>query len=199
MRRRREQIRARLADEERIRQEKQLKRLEELAEKQENAKIVSEKNFVWGRHWDREFASVRTIKLPPLSTGYCSFPLTKPYLTLFDTSSYRSEHPERPLRKRDLLLRFNTAATVVEVASDFHQIADCGLYRRQLQNQIRLKNEMIAEEKSRHRKLDELMHQNYPFGKADHRERQNYQDRFPKVRAPVELGTLDERVSLVIY
>lgn len=180
-----------MVDEERIRQEKQLKRLEKLTEKQENSKFLSEKNFVWGRHWDCEFASVRTIKLPPLS-----FPVTKPYLTLFDSSSYRhpAEH-ERALRKRDLLLRFNTAASIVEVASDFHPIADCGLYRRQLQNQMRIKSELLEEEKKSHRKLDELMNQHYPFGKADHRERQNYQDRFPRIRAPQELGTLDCRVS----
>ena len=176
-----------MADEERIRQEKELRRLNELAEKEENAKFLAGNNFIWGKHWDREFAGPKTIKLPPLS---------KPYLTLFDTSSYR--RPEnRPPKKRDPLLRFNTAASSVEVESDFHPIFDCGLYRGQLQRQMRIRSELAEADRAAGRKLDELMHQAYPFGRIDYRHKQNQQDRFPRIRAPHELGALDERVSIL--
>lgn len=155
---------------------------------------MAESNFIWGKHWDREFTSLRTVKLPPLTTGYQSFPLAKNYLTLFDESSYRYP-PDRPSKKRDLLLCFNTTATSVEVERDFHPIPDCGLYRAQLQSQIRIKSELRQADKRTHHQLDDLMHQHYPFGQTDYRTKLNYQDRFPRIRAPHELGTLDERVG----
>ena len=151
LKRRREHIRDRLLDEERIRKDKELKKQRKLKEKEENFKFLNdEKNYVW----DREL-----VRLPPIvCPNYnCHFPITKPYLSLFDTSSYQFPLYNKEIKRKDLLLRFNSPATMAEVERDFHQIDDCGVYRKQLEAQIRSKHKQLEENRNHEHQLDELM------------------------------------------
>lgn len=172
---RRQHIRSRIADEERIKAEKELKRERTLKEKEENVFYLSPDNYIWEK---------QTIKLPSIYRNNT----TKPYLTLFDRSSYQYPVLDSKFKKKDLLLRFNTSSTIKEVERDFHPIHDCGVYRRELEDQIR--RNMKSKEKDRKcdRKLDELMIVEYPFGRKD----DNRSDNFRYAKFKIELGDLDE-------
>ena len=61
------------------------------------------------------------------------------------------------ITRKDLLLRFNSPGTMPEVERDFYQIDDCGVYRKQLEAQIRSKHKQLKENRNHEHRLDELM------------------------------------------
>lgn len=175
-------------DEERIRKEKELKRQQLIKEKEDNLNFLSETNFIWGK----EDLNEKLVRLPPLIC-YKNFPTSKPYLTLFDISSYKYPLSKNEFKRKDLLLRFNSKASIVEVESDFHPNYDCEIYRKQLDDQMKIKKQIQEENKRIEHNLEESMLQNYPFGKKVNQKFN--QDRFPRIKNPDELGQLEETVS----
>ena len=183
-----------MLDEERIRKESELRKLKNLKEKEENFKFLSdERNFIWDKEFVNEDCknykkdlSRDRLELPPLCNHRNNqFPLLKPYLTLFDSSSYQFPKNEFK-KKKDPILRFNSELTIKEVENDFHPNYDCDIYRRELEEQIRTKNRLLNEGKR-----DEFRLESYPFGCI----KNNYQNHFRRPKIPLELGVLDEKVS----